>query len=623
MGQWVDIPSGGLLITDDPDSVTFDDVAICFSEHEWAWLEQWQKDLYVEVMLENYRILHSLDPAAVKPEIIWNVCHGVESDTDNKNFARTLGQPDREYGQAPQTPDLLLQLSLDEIKDNNQRLPICGFYPNGDSFNLRSTQPMPQTSTSLKRTTQLLVEEYTIETGLKERGNCKTKPAHRSKRIKEKRKTGNKYELKEDNTVSINSEKPDSGEKLYICTKCGNTFSIWQSLVRHFGVHATAKPCTCSDCGKYFTYKSNFLLHQRSHSGLKAFRCSECGKSFMRKSSLVVHERSHTGERPYQCNDCGKAFIEHAKLLRHQRIHTGERPFVCNACGKSFNDSSVLNRHYKVHIAGSALSCSTCGELFYEPSTYNKHIKIHKQKSLEKENRPGPITPNLDQTRNESTEFTVDLLQNSELVGACPVEDSNGSSKCAANILQNSKLVKCHTLVEKKTWLEHGNDLFNYHFQKPDANQNCLDMEAQVRTSPASSLRPSNQTFIPITRQGKHLPKLPHIKGEGNESVLLKSEPTSPKEPCVTGECGKGFTGNTHLCKHQGTHKAKRLFECSECGKGFKAPAKLRRHHRTHTGERPFQCQDCGKRFNDSSILKRHSKIHSMKAHTCAGNDLL
>nr|XP_051705808.1 zinc finger protein 282 isoform X1 [Oryctolagus cuniculus] len=130
---------------------------------------------------------------------------------------------------------------------------------------------------------------------------------------------------------------------------------------------------SCGSCCPGGLRRSLLLHGARS----KPYSCPECGKSFGVRKSLIIHHRSHTKERPYECAECEKSFNCHSGLIRHQMTHRGERPYKCSECEKTYSRKEHLQNHQRLHTGERPFQCALCGKSFIRKQNLLKHQRIH------------------------------------------------------------------------------------------------------------------------------------------------------------------------------------------------------------------------------------------------------
>ncbi|XP_058028090.1 zinc finger protein ZFP2-like [Ahaetulla prasina] len=345
---------GDQIAVDPPNQerlVSFEEVAVSFSEEEWSLLDPDQKALHSEVMLENHRNVVSLG----------------NNGQENQNFCQLFQVIYAKDG----TEKFGIRMELGSHERNQSK-----------NWNQESSTdaPMEDFLAQQEKIREKYVEKSVKLIKAKIQGNEHYLTQNKGEDAI-RRHNGQNYNgtfiLSLGNNLLTSEKTIDTKEEPYKCLECGKCFRISGQLTIHKRIHTGEKPLKCMECGKTFARRDYLISHKMTHTGEKPFKCIECGKTFAQRGYLIYHKMIHTGEKPYKCMECGKTFARNSKLTKHKRNHTGEKPFKCTECGKTFAHSSTLTKHKRNHSGEKPYKCMECGKTFAERSHLNSHKMIH------------------------------------------------------------------------------------------------------------------------------------------------------------------------------------------------------------------------------------------------------
>ncbi|XP_062955141.1 zinc finger protein ZFP2-like [Cynocephalus volans] len=635
-----------------PELVSFEDVAVDFTWEEWQDLDDAQRTMYRDVMLETYSCLVSLGYCLTKPEVIFKLEQGTDpwaleelpnqSLPDVRIVNNVIERSQESHGRhlrqvAITNSDTSIEervklgktfnVSLKHISNlivHNGKFSemrpvefnVCqhALFPREpDEMHTGEKPDVSNVTGKSLRCCEHLSEHHRNESGQKHfeysgQGNTSNTRAMllTCKRI-QMGETFCKYNECEkacDKSALIAQGITQVGRKTFECNVCGKTFSKKSNLTNHQKIHTGEKPYKCSECEKSFFMKSVLAVHQRIHTGEKPYACNECGKTYCQKSGLTMHQRIHRGEKPYKCCECGKTFCQKSALIIHHRIHTGEKPYECNQCGKAFCQKSTLIVHHRIHTGEKPYECNECGKLFCLKSDLTIHQRTHTGEKPYECNECGKTFRQKSNLRMHQGTHT----------GEKPYK----CNECGKAFFQKSYLARherIHTGEKPYECNECG---------KTFCVKSNLSSHQKTHTGEKPyECKECRKTFYHksdlIVHHRTHTGEKPYECSDCGKMFCLKSLLTkhqrthTGEKPYECNKCGKTFRQKSHLSRHQRTYTEEKAYECNECEKTFCLKSVLTKHQRTHTGGNPSECNKCLKTFSQKSHLSRHQRTHTGK----------
>ncbi|CAL8128395.1 unnamed protein product [Orchesella dallaii] len=413
-------------------------------------------------------------------------------------------------------------------------------------------------------------------------------------------------------------------EKPFVCDEkdCNSSFERLSELNEHVATHS--KPISyCSFCQWGFVNPYRLKLHELFHTQRKQgyYYCPPCNHRVPSMKELQIHYDFRHGTKSglvdlFECCTCSKRFFMKASLRKHiLKKHKKKltKKYQCLHCKLRFRLEKTLITHsetclknpkncvFTKNLNGKLVKkvrCTTCGK-FVRPLTMQKHLATHKEK-YERQGERQRVTCEICGSSLSSyrgLQRHVDVIHKKII--------SKAQCEFCGKLYQRKSEMKKHVeVVHKGVDIKVICDVCG----KVLANRVCyLSHLRNHKEGKRYACHLCDSKFWNNTELKKHLVRV-HGKTVGEEFTPGEGL----KFGCMFSSCGEKFGTDVELHQHVERDHAPVLdskFMCTLCGKVFSNQPRLTRHNLVHSKEKRHECHVCKKRFAYNASLKDHLKI--------------
>ncbi|EDM04555.1 rCG32483, isoform CRA_a [Rattus norvegicus] len=618
--------------------VSFEDVSVDFTWDEWQDLDEAQRKLYRDVMLETYSSLMSLNQCDPKPELILKL-------------EKEAGPWKEDNSPNQSVPDVKNVNGRNEVSHDSQKIRRCNLVIAKSSASAKRA-PAGKALNSSYCISDLAIKNGTssgMSPGVLNVWESMLLPSKPSKMQAREGLdlpdvTRGFPRLPEALSLHPNTEFEQQHFQYCRPSEASHVKPVW--LQKTFPMR---NPSSKLRDNSQQLEKLALPAKEGTRAQLPAFECQVCGKLFCKNSHLTQHFKMHK-EKCYRGNNCGPILNIQSKLPTYQSLGVGEELYTRDEAGKYICQKSAKSIQQKI-IGDGRIVCgkTVCSKLnfsvqqnprkdekshdfsgkpisksnLHELTTPHRYERVHECSACGKAFNPTPHVYSHSGAHPAEKPYECEDCQQSKLVGHPPAHAQEKRYVC--HVCGKAFYKRAHLHAHQRTHTgekpydckECGKSFRLKSFlvvhqrihtgEKPFACDTCGKSFKQ---------RTSLYTHIRI-----HTGEKPYECKECRKSFILKSYLTvhqrthSGEKPYGCDICGKSFKQNSHLHAHKRTHTSEKPYECIVCGKSYKQSPSLYTHKKVHTSEKPYECKQCRKSFSLKFHLTRHQRTHSGEKH--------